>query len=117
MTETRPNAVVIGYGPGVGAAVARAFAGDGCTFALVARNPDKLRTAALELNERGHDAAGFAADAGDEASLTSALAEARGRFGAPDVLVYNAAHWRPGLPWRSRRTRSSTICGCAWSGR
>ena len=96
MADVERNAVVVGYGPGVGDAVARAFAADGYSLALLARNGDKVAAAATALSGTGIEAAGYAADAGNEASLTAALASARARFGDPEVLVYNAAHWRPG---------------------
>ena len=83
---------VVGYGTGVGAAVARAFAREGMALTLIARDAAKVEAAAAAMG----NAAGFAADAGDEAALTAALAAATARFGAPDVLIYNAAKWRPG---------------------
>lgn len=95
MTD-RTNAVIIGYGAGIGAAVARAFGREGFSLALVARDAAKLAAASTELAEQGHAAAGFAADAGDAASLTAALEAARARFGDPGVLIYNVATWRPG---------------------
>ena len=87
-----PNAVIVGHGPGIGAAVARAFAVEGYSIALLARDAGRLATAAASLPE----AAGFVADVGREDSLVDALGQARARFGDPDVLVYNAAIWRPG---------------------
>ena len=96
MPDIKPNAVVIGHGPGVGEAVARAFAAEGHSLALIARDPAKLDDAVARLNAEGHAAAGFPADAGSEASLDAALAAARAHFGDPTALIYNAAIWRPG---------------------
>ena len=96
MAESKGNAVVVGYGPGVGDAVARAFADEGYSLALLSRNGEKVEAAARALSKAGVEAAGFAANAGDEASLGTAMEKARARFGDPAVLVYNAAHWRPG---------------------
>ena len=90
------TAVIIGYGPGVGAASAQAFAAEGYALALLARNTGKVEAAAHALTEAGQKAHAFPADAADEASLTQALHAAREALGDPEVLLYNAAHWRPG---------------------
>lgn len=90
------NCVIVGYGPGVAAGVARAFGAEGMSLALIARNAAKLDSAVSELARDGREGAGFAADAGDPASLAAAIEAARQRFGDPAVLVYNAAVWRPG---------------------
>jgi NAD(P)-dependent dehydrogenase (short-subunit alcohol dehydrogenase family) len=90
------NAIVIGYGPGVGAAVASAFGREGHALSLIARDQVKLDAAVTDLSAAGLTAKGFAADAGDEGSLTSALGLAQSAFGDASVLVYNAAYWRPG---------------------
>jgi len=90
------HAVVVGYGPGIGAAVAEAFGREGYSLSLIARDAAKLEEATARLSSAGLPAVGYAADAGDEASLTGALAEARKASGDASVLVYNAAYWRPG---------------------
>ncbi|MEI8144419.1 MAG: SDR family oxidoreductase [Alphaproteobacteria bacterium] len=95
MTD-KGNAIIIGYGPGIGAAVAETFGREGYSLSLIARDPAKLNAAVTSLAAEGLKAKGFAADAGDEASLTTALSEARAAFGGASVLVYNAAFWRPG---------------------
>ena len=96
MAEQNKTAVIVGYGPGVGDAVACAFAAEGHDLALVARDASKLAAATDRLGHEGVAAAAFPADAGNEASLLAALEAAKARFGDPAVLVYNAAHWRPG---------------------
>lgn len=96
MTDARPNAVIIGHGPGLGAAVARAFGREGMSVALIARNEARLAEAVAALGSEGIAAGAFAADCGDAAALGAALAAAQARFGNPDVLVYNAVVSRPG---------------------
>jgi NAD(P)-dependent dehydrogenase (short-subunit alcohol dehydrogenase family) len=93
---TRPSAFIIGSGPGVGAAVARTFGGEGYALALLARNGARVTTAAEDLRAEGFKARGFAADAGEETALLAALDAATAGVGAPEILVYNAAAWRPG---------------------
>lgn len=96
MSGAASSAVIIGYGPGVGDAVARAFAGEGYDLALIARDAGRVTRAAEGFVAQGCRAQGFAADAGDEVSLLAALAAAKAALGTPAVLVYNAAVWRPG---------------------
>lgn len=90
------NALIIGYGPGVGDAVAKMFAREGYSLSLIARNQEKVAEAASKFNSHGGRAQAFSADAGDDRSLTAALQSARSAFGDAEVLVYNAAFWRPG---------------------
>ncbi|HSN27021.1 MAG TPA: SDR family oxidoreductase [Kofleriaceae bacterium] len=82
----RPVCVVVGVGPGNGAAFARRFSRDGYAVALLAR--DEAHTAPLvrELPE----ARAYACDAGDPASIARAFAAIRDELGAPRVVVYNA---------------------------
>jgi NAD(P)-dependent dehydrogenase (short-subunit alcohol dehydrogenase family) len=87
------TAIIVGHGPGVGDASARAFAAGGHTVALIARDGKRAAHAAEAI---GRGAVGIGADASDEASLTAALDEAQRTLGAPSVLLYNAALWRPG---------------------
>jgi NAD(P)-dependent dehydrogenase (short-subunit alcohol dehydrogenase family) len=90
------SAIIIGYGPGVGAGAAEAFAKLGYPLALLARDPAKVELAAKSMADRGFPAKGFAADAGDDESLSQALAAATAAMGEPDILIYNAARARPG---------------------
>ena len=88
----RPVCFIVGAGPGIGAALAEAFAGDGYDIVLLARGPSKLRALCEELRRKtGHYVAAYAADAGDEISLKQGLDIARADFGDPQVLIYNAA--------------------------
>lgn len=89
---------VVGAGPGLSQAVARRFAREGFRVALLARRPEALEGYVAELRAAGADAHGFAADAGDPASLQAAFARAAAQLGAPEVLVYNAAALVPGVP-------------------
>lgn len=89
---------VVGAGPGVSLAVARRFAREGYTPALVARTPTKLDGYVADLQAAGFTAHGFAADAGDPASLVAAFAQIKTTLDVPAVLVYNAALMRDQLP-------------------
>jgi NADP-dependent 3-hydroxy acid dehydrogenase YdfG len=66
---TKPLCTVVGAGPGLGLAVAKRFGEAGYRLALLARRADAVYKIANELATDGMEAGGFAADAGDEASL------------------------------------------------
>ncbi|MFT4048047.1 MAG: SDR family NAD(P)-dependent oxidoreductase [Solimonas sp.] len=88
----RPVCFIVGAGPGIGAALAEAFAAEGHDIVLLARGPAKLRELCSELSKKtGRAVAAYAADAGDEISLKQGLDAARDDFGDPGVLIYNAA--------------------------
>jgi NAD(P)-dependent dehydrogenase (short-subunit alcohol dehydrogenase family) len=85
------NAIIVGVGPGLGGALARAFAGPGTTVTVLARRVAALAALCDELRAGGAQPLPLAADVGDEGALRTALATSVDRFGPPDVLVYNAA--------------------------
>jgi NAD(P)-dependent dehydrogenase (short-subunit alcohol dehydrogenase family) len=78
--------VVVGVGPGNGAAFARRFASSGYAVALLARRTDTSAKLASELP----GARAYACDVTDEASVKTAFATIEKELGAPDVVVYNA---------------------------
>lgn len=92
--------VVVGAGPGIGAACARRFGREGHTVALVARSRERLEALAGELDGEGVTATVHAADAGDGPSLTAAFAQIRAAHGDPAILIYNAFSYLPGRPSR-----------------
>lgn len=80
--------VVIGYGPGVGDAVARRWSAGGYTVALVSRNLDKLEAASKGIP----NSKAFACDATDSAKVTSTLSAIEANLGPIEALVYNAGN-------------------------
>jgi len=95
---TLGTAVIVGVGPGIGAALARTFATAGHPVAMLARDKARLDTYAAELAATGQDVRGYAADASDPGSLRAAVRSAITELGAPDVLVYNVGVLRPDAP-------------------
>jgi short-subunit dehydrogenase len=90
--EASRHCCVVGAGPGIGIAVADAFAAEGCRVSLLSRQPKRLDPLMAELRKRtGREAQALAADAADPASLRAALQTAAERFGAIEILVYNVA--------------------------
>lgn len=88
-SKTRPVAVVVGVGPGLGAALACRFARE-YAVAMVARKADYLRTLATEIRQNGGTALEAQADAADHAQTAAAFRSIREQLGEVDVLLYNA---------------------------
>ena len=84
-------AVVIGAGRGMGNHIAERFAKENFRVVLVARRQSALNEYADELSAKGYDVHTHAADVADTASLTEMFAAVHEKFGAVDVLIYNAA--------------------------
>jgi NAD(P)-dependent dehydrogenase (short-subunit alcohol dehydrogenase family) len=95
---SKGSALIVGVGPGLGLALAKAFAADGHVVALFGRDLERLAGYVSQLEADGQTARAFQADAGDAADLTAALRRAADELGAPDVLVYNAAVLSPDRP-------------------
>lgn len=77
--------MVVGAGPGLGAAVARRFAREGFRPVLLARDPERGLDPALIAA----GAVRIEADAGDPESLRRAFGQVTQRSGHPEVLVFN----------------------------
>jgi NADP-dependent 3-hydroxy acid dehydrogenase YdfG len=81
--------LVAGAGAGLGYSVAERFGREGFQVALISRGKDKLDALVSRLARHGIAAAGFTADVTDRESLRAAIAAAKSRFGAVDVLEYS----------------------------
>jgi NAD(P)-dependent dehydrogenase (short-subunit alcohol dehydrogenase family) len=85
------SAVVTGGAQGIGFAVAKRLAGEGCrALTLVGRSEEKGRKAVAELEKLGAAAIFVSADVQDIEACRKAVAAAIARFGGVNVLV-NAA--------------------------
>ena len=82
---------IMGAGPQMGLAIARAFGAEGHKVALLSRYPAKQDSIIARLASEGIEAAAFRADVLDRASIASGLADAKQRFGPVDVLEYSPA--------------------------
>ncbi|NKB27062.1 MAG: SDR family NAD(P)-dependent oxidoreductase [Rhodobacteraceae bacterium] len=90
---TQPELIwIIGASDGIGAALARAWAGRGVRLVLSARSADKLTALARELGN-GHVA--LPLDVADRGSLAAAADQIR-QIGTPDRVVHLAAIYDPG---------------------
>jgi NAD(P)-dependent dehydrogenase (short-subunit alcohol dehydrogenase family) len=89
---TMPKRILIlGSGPGLSAALARRFGGEGWQVILVARNAERLDASAEALRGETIDVVTAALDVSDFARLDAFVRAEAERDGGIDVLVYNAA--------------------------
>ena len=89
-------AAVLGVGPGLGAALARRFAGEGFAIAMMARREDSLARIRQDIVNDGGTALPVSTDATDADSVAAAFKRVRDELGDPEVLVYNAGAFQIG---------------------
>ncbi len=81
------TALIVGVGSGVSASLARLFNKAGMKVALAARRAGNLADLAKETG-----AMALACDATDRSQVAKLFAQLDERFGAPEVVVYNASY-------------------------
>jgi ribitol 2-dehydrogenase len=86
-------AIVTGASSGIGAATARALAGQGCRVVLAARSVDKLNALADEL---GDQALAVPTDVTKGSDVTQLVAQCMDAFGRVDILFANAGIYLTG---------------------
>ena len=84
--------VVTGATSGSGRGVARRMIAEGANVVLLARGKERLEAEAAELGEK---AVPIVTDVSDPESVAAAFAQIAQRFGKVDVLINNAAVYRP----------------------
>lgn len=98
-TPDHPEVVaILGAGPGMGMALARAFAAPGRRIVLLARNAERLSDQVNELVTLDIDASGVPCDLASVSDVRRALAEVDATWGPPEILIYNASLYVPGTP-------------------
>ncbi len=93
---------IVGFGPGNGMALARAFGAEGHRLALLSRSRAKHAASLQALEAENLSANFFETNAADPESLGSAFEAVRAEVGAPSVLIYNAFAMRLGQPSKLR---------------
>ena len=86
-----PHLLIVGAGPGIAAATARRFGGEGHAVGLIGRRQGALAELGAELRQSVSRVAWAGADAGDSRSLAVAVAALVDELGPPDVLLYNVS--------------------------
>jgi NAD(P)-dependent dehydrogenase (short-subunit alcohol dehydrogenase family) len=88
----RPKTIaIIGAGPGLGSALARRFARESWSVALVALQQDTIDAGLRELEGFGVATFGAQADVADRDGVDHAFGSIIDALGVPDVVVYNAS--------------------------
>jgi short-subunit dehydrogenase len=82
--------LITGGSRGLGLALAREFAGQGCRIGIAARDPVELAIAADELGRSGGHVKTFSCDLTSAAEATELVERVNAAFGRIDVLVNNA---------------------------
>jgi len=79
---------VVGAGPGLGQAVARRYAREGYTVALIARRRESLDALAAELTHAGATAHAITADLSSERAVPQLAEQIRAEVGNLDAIYY-----------------------------
>src|SRR5262249_49719286 len=82
---------IIGSGPGLGSALARRFAQEGWSVALVALHQEVVDAGLTELEAFGVDTCGARADVTDHDEVERAFDSIAGALAVPDAVIYNAS--------------------------
>jgi 3-oxoacyl-[acyl-carrier protein] reductase len=96
-------ALVTGASQGIGRACAITLAKAGATVALAARNEEKLKDVAAQIEGEGGKATAFRLDVASEDTIKSTVKEISSQLGKIDILVNNAGITRDGLLLRMKR--------------
>ena len=83
-------ALVTGAGSGLGLATAKAFAASGASVAMADADEQAVRSAAEELNARGHKARAIRCDVADDAQVEAMIDRTVATFGRLDAAYNNA---------------------------
>lgn len=118
MPPRLPNhvAVITGGNQGIGKAIAKALAAEGCKLALCARNVEKLTATADELRSDGADVLALPVDVAAEEQVTDFFAKIDERFGKVDILVNNAGAFDGGRIDRLTLEAWNNVIGACLTG-
>jgi NAD(P)-dependent dehydrogenase (short-subunit alcohol dehydrogenase family) len=83
-------AVITGGGTGIGKAIGKALAEEGCDIVLAARNAVRLDESAAEIAAKGVRTLAVPTDVAEESDVIALFERAMAEFGHVDLLVNNA---------------------------
>jgi short-subunit dehydrogenase len=95
MTFANQVAIITGASSGIGHALARTLAAEGCKVGLVARRNEQLAELAAAISAAGGTAAFATADIAAREQAVRAIREVAGRLGPVDLLIANAGVGAP----------------------
>jgi short-subunit dehydrogenase len=95
MSFANQVAVVTGASSGIGWALGRALAAEGCKVGLVARRAEQLAALAADVTKAGGTSAFAPADVSIREEAVGAIREVAGRLGPVDLLIANAGVGAP----------------------
>jgi len=82
-------AIVTGIGPGLGRDIALLFAREGASLVIAARNAERLKAVAAEVEAEGRDVMAIPTDITDRAACQRLVSATLERHGQVDILVQN----------------------------
>ena len=88
-------AIVTGAGRGIGAQIARTFAGAGANVAIAARTKEQLDEVAADVRASGREALVAPFDVNDNDALEGLVAQTVAELGGVDIVVNNAGGTMP----------------------
>jgi NAD(P)-dependent dehydrogenase (short-subunit alcohol dehydrogenase family) len=91
-------ALITGGGQGIGLAIARALAAEGCDLVVAGRKQSTLDEAAKQLAKFGVQVLPVACDVRDEDAVAGMVAASRRKFRRLDILINNAGVANESLP-------------------
>ena len=89
------NAAITGSSQGIGYAIAKSLAEEGCNVALSARNQDRLDQAVADFKAKGVKAIGIICDLSSEEGCGKFIEEAASGLEGIDILVNNVGGMIP----------------------
>jgi short-subunit dehydrogenase len=95
MSFANQVAIVTGASSGIGWALAKVLAAQGCKVGLVARRKSRLEQLTGEIAGAGGRAATVTADVGDRTQIVAAIRDLTARLGPVDLLIANAGVGAP----------------------
>jgi len=90
-------ALITGASQGIGLAIARALAAEGCNLVITSRNKTALAKACRELKAKNAHVLSCLCDVRDPVSVRDLMAAVQGRFHHIDILINNAGIAHPNL--------------------
>ena len=93
-------AIITGAARGIGKAIAKRYAMEGCNIAITDINEDNINTTVAELSELGTTVKGYVSNAADFADVEKTVNQIVADFGRVDILVNNAGITKDGLMLR-----------------